>query len=52
MLNLDLAAQRHREVRAQAERAAFRRRVVAARRWRRRAQYAAYRARLAGQEVR
>lgn len=52
MFTLEMAHQRHTEVLQQAERVAFRRRVASARRWQRRAEDAARRARLASQAVR
>lgn len=52
MHSLELAHQRHIEVRQSAERVAFGRRVAAARRWQRRLEEATRRARLASQAVR
>ena len=49
---LDVARQRHSETRTSAERLAFRRKLLTARRWDRRAHEAARRARLAAQAVR
>ncbi len=52
MFTLEMAQLRHSEVLREAERLAFRRRLLAARRWQRRAEEAARRARLASQAVR
>jgi len=52
MYPIELARQRHAETLREAERLGQRRRLIAARRWRKRAETAARRARLAAQAIR